>query len=283
MVDAVCEICAGELRDRRVRRGAVLQECSECGHLLRSLAFAPAGHRDHAYGGEPTLDRWRLALTYRLLRQHSSPESVFEVGFGTGALLRRFLDDGASVAGADPDQLGLAVDPLVRAAGDLHACAVEDVDDQAISADLVYGIHVLEHVRDPARTLEFAARLLRPGGSVQFLTPAGDSDGLRLYGAAWWMLEDPTHVRFFTARSLTLAAEAAGLVDIRVERPALDSISTDAASLVRLARPAQRPGGVLSSAPAVLGSMATAPVVLAARVVAPRLRPTLHLIARRPR
>ncbi|WP_246104502.1 class I SAM-dependent methyltransferase [Rudaeicoccus suwonensis] len=278
----MCEICAGRLRDRHVRGGATLQECSGCGHLLRSLACAPAGHRDHAYGGEPTLDRWRLALTYRLLRRHSSPASVFEVGFGTGALLRRFLDDGASVAGADPDQLGLSVDPRVRAVGDLHACAVEDVADQAVSADLVYGIHVLEHVRDPTRTLQFAARLLRPGGSVQFLTPAGDSDGLRLYGAAWWMLEDPTHVRFFTARSLTLAAEAAGLVDIRVERPALDSTSTDAASLVRLVRPAQRPGGVLSSAPAVVSSMATTPLVLAARAVAPRLRPTLHLIARRP-
>ncbi|NNG41181.1 class I SAM-dependent methyltransferase [Flexivirga sp. ID2601S] len=277
-----CEICGGPTAAFVLRGGATLHRCARCGHLLRDLDAAPAGHRDHAYGGEPTLDRWRLALTYRLLASGPAPRSVFEIGYGTGSMLRRFLDAGAAVAGADPDQLELAVDPEVRRRGDLHATGVEQVDTDRVRADLVYGIHVLEHVTDPLRTLQVAADLLEPGGTAQFLTPAGDSDGLRLYGQAWWMLEDPTHVRFFTAESLRRAATSVGLVDVRITRPALDSLTTDVGSLTRMLRPRPRPHGVLGERPVLFAGMASAPLVLAARAARPALRPTLHLTARKP-
>ncbi|RNI24602.1 class I SAM-dependent methyltransferase [Flexivirga caeni] len=264
-----------------LRGGGSLRQCASCGHLTRTLPDAPAGHRDHAYGGEPTLDAWRLAVTYRTLTAGGTPDSVFEIGFGAGSLLRRFLDTGATIAGTDPDQLAVGIDPVVRSRGTLHTAPIEDLREPAEQVELVYGIHVLEHVLDPLRTLQRAAALLRPGGRVQFLTPAGDSAGLRLYGAAWWMLEDPTHVRFFTAESLRRAAESVGLIDVRVTRPALDSLVTDVASLARLGRPRPRPHGVLAQRPVLLAGLASAPVVLGARAIHPRLRPTLHLTARK--
>jgi SAM-dependent methyltransferase len=277
-----CEVCGGATGRLLLRGGDTLARCADCGHLTRDLADAPADHRDHAYGGEPTLDAWRLALTHRLLtRNRTPPRSVFEIGYGSGALLRRFLDAGATVAGTDPDQLEVAVDPLVRERGDLHTAPIEELTSAGDPVDLVYGIHVLEHVLDPMRTLQHAADLLAPGGIVQFLTPAGDSDGLRTYGRAWWMLEDPTHVRFFTAESLRRAAVSVGLTDVRVTRPALDSLVTDVASLTRLIRPRPRPHGVLAQRSVLAAGVATAPLVLAARAARPASRPTLHLTARR--
>lgn len=280
---AVCEICEGRMRRLRLRGGDALHRCDDCGHLTRDLADAPADHRDHAYGGEPTLDAWRLALTHRLLTREGTPSSVFEIGYGSGALLRRFLDDGATVAGTDPDQLEVAVDPLVRERGHLHAAPIEELTSTGDQVELVYGIHVLEHVLDPMRTLQHAANLLAPGGAVQFLTPAGDSDGVRAYGRAWWMLEDPTHVRFFSAESLCRAATSVGLTDVRVTRPALDSLVTDVASLTRRFRPRPRPDGVLAQRSVLVAGLATAPLVLAARAARPTLRPTLHLTARKAR
>lgn len=276
-----CEICGGVTGPLEVGGGETLQQCTVCGHLERSLAGAPAGHRDRAYGGEPTLDAWRLAWTYRLLTAHGVPDSVFEIGFGAGSLLRRFLDAGASVGGTDPDQLEIDVDPVVRAAAALHTHPIEALPPTDHDVDLVYGIHVLEHVFDPLATLQRAAAMLLPGGAVQFLTPAGDSDGLRLYGRAWWMLEDPTHVRFFTAESLRRAAASVGLTDVTVTRPALDSLVTDVASIARRWRPRDRPHGVLAARPTFFAGLASAPVVLAARAVRPPLRPTLHLTARK--
>ncbi len=280
-----CEICASAARPLPLSTGDVLLRCTACGHLTRSLAEAPARHRDLAYGGEPRLDRIRLALTHRAMTRGAGPRtpgSVFEIGYGTGSMLRRFLDDGASVAGADPDQLRLAVDPVVRRSGRLFPTAIEDVPADQVRVDLVYGIHVLEHVVDPVRTLSVAFDLLESGGQAQFFTPAGDSDGLRLYGGSWWMLEDPTHVRFFTAESLRRAAEAAGFIDTQIRRPVLDSLTTDIGSVVRRIRPRDRPRGVLAAPGVIPAGLVSAPLVLGARAVRASARPTLQLLATRP-
>ena len=100
-----------------------------------------------------------------------------------------------------------------------------------------------------------------PGGPSA-TTPAGDSSGVDRYGAAWWMLEDPTHIRFFTADSLARAAERAGFVDIEVRRLLLDSLSVDAASLARAVRPGERPRGVLGSRSVLAAAVASVPLVI---------------------
>ena len=96
----VCEVCGSDVRGQAIRGGCVLEKCQTCGHLLRDLERCPADHRDLAYGGEPTLDRIRLDLTYRELVRDGVPGRVFEVGFGAGSMLRRFLDE---VLGPDDD------------------------------------------------------------------------------------------------------------------------------------------------------------------------------------
>ena len=244
------------------------------------MVDARANHRDAAYGGDPSLDKVRTRLTYRWLRAAGRPSSIFEIGYGSGALLRRFHDDGAAISGVDPDQLAVDVDPVVAEHAQLWSCAVEEVPDGAVSADLVVGVHVIEHVADPVVTMRKAASLLRDGGSLVLLTPAGDSWGPSTYGAAWWMLEDPTHIRFFTQASLRRLAEDAGLVDVRVDRLVLDSISVDVASVVRAWRP-PGPAGALASGAVRGAALVTAPIVAAMRLAAPRTRPTLRLTARR--
>ena len=280
-----CEVCGAPAAAWVLDPDNQLTRCTACGHLTRDVALAPAQHRAAAYGGEPHLDRLRLLLTHRLLQQAcpEKPTSVFEIGYGSGQLLRAFADAGARVAGADPDQLDVAVDPVVAASGRLSPVAVEDLGADVVdttAADLVFGIHVVEHVRDPARTMQVAARLVRPGGTLAFLTPAGDSDGLRRWGSDWWMLEDPTHVRFFTADSLADVAHRAGLHDVQVRRPRLDSLVTDAASAARRRGP--RPAGALADRSVLVRAALSAPWVLARRTVQPLSRPSLLLVARRP-
>lgn len=278
---SACEVCGGSVADLRLG-ACVLERCSRCGHLRRDLVRAPAHHRDHAYGGDPTLDAARLRLTHRALVADGAPGSVFEIGYGAAGLLRAFHDDGASIAGADPDQLERDVDPVVVAHGRLHACGIEEVPAGEPPVDLVYGIHVLEHVVDPLETLRRTHALLRPGGSAHFFTPAGDWAGLRAAADGWWMLEDPTHVRFFTADSLERCARAAGFDDVEIRRPALDSVVNDAASAIRRLRPMTRPAGVLAQRSTMALAAATLPLTVTTRALVPRLRPTLHLVARRP-
>jgi SAM-dependent methyltransferase len=207
---------------------------------------------------------------------------VFEIGFGPGALLRRFLEDGAEVSGADPDQLEVAIDERVRTEGRLWHKGVETLDPANHQVDLVYGIHVIEHVDNVAATLRVAHSLLAPGGRLALVTPAGDSLGPRWFGAGWWLLEDPTHVRFFSTDSIRRACEQAGFADVRVRRLWLDSLTMEVASLarLRLGRPIP-PDGVLSSRKVLALGLLAAPLVVAVRGLVPRLRPTLYVSARR--
>lgn len=277
-----CEACGGPTADWVLARGAVLDRCTLCGHLRRDLARCPASARAGAWGGEARLDGVRLDLTYRRIVRAlpAPPKRVFDVGYGTATLLRRFLDAGAqTVAGTDPGALGLAPDPRVGALGGLLTVPVEDVPVPRRGYDLVTAVHVVEHAPDPAAFVRACVRLLAPGGRLVLLTPAGDSDGLRLFGPAWWMLEDPTHVRFFTAASLRRLLSDAGL-SVRVERLVTDSLAVEAASLRRrLGR--QPDDGVLASAGTRALAAASLPLVLPARALRPRLRPTLQATARR--
>lgn len=277
-----CEVCSAPTSSRLLRDGTHLTACSECGHVMRGLESCPAHHRSAAYGGDPGLDRVRLGLTMRAIdrRADPSPKRVFEIGFGAGQILRRYLDRGAAVGGCDPDQLGSAVDPVVRARGDLHHGPIEDVMAPA-SADLVVGVHVIEHVSEVRKSLTAAHDVLASGGQLALFTPAADSWSLNVFSQSWWLLKDPTHVRFFTRRSMTRALQEAGFVDIRSRRLFADNLTMEGASLVRALRPADRPAGVLSAAGTRWFSLAVIPLAALIRVVVPRWRPTLLVTARR--
>ncbi len=277
-----CEVCGAGVRDWRLRGGGVLFRCPDCGHVERDLTACPAGARDVGYGGDPGLDAVRLRLTERRLRALvPDGRSVFEIGYGSGALLRRFLDAGWSVAGVDKGQLEVGVDPEVCRRGRLDRGELETVPT-AGGHDLVVGVHVLEHLRDPAAGLAAAYRLLRPGGTLALVTPTADSSGPDWFGDAWWLLEDPTHLRFFSPGSARLALRRAGFTGLRVRRLLLDTLSMEAASLRRAASRRPRPRGVLAERSTVLAALATAPVTVAARAAVPRLRPSLELVAHRP-
>jgi 2-polyprenyl-3-methyl-5-hydroxy-6-metoxy-1,4-benzoquinol methylase len=276
-----CEVCGAGLLDWPVRGGGVLQRCPDCGHVLRDLTACPANARDLGYGGDPGLDAARLWLTARRLRSLvPQGTSVFEIGYGSGALLRRFLDAGWSIGGVDAGQLEVGVDPEVVRRGALVQGELETLDTRA-AYDLVVGVHVLEHLRDPAAGLAAAYRLLRPGGVLALITPTADSSGARWFGAAWWLLEDPTHLRFFSPDSARRALATAGFAGIGTRRLALDTLSMEAASLRRALRPVPRPAGVLAERSTVVAALATAPITLAARLALPRLRPSLELTAHR--
>jgi SAM-dependent methyltransferase len=276
-----CEVCGAGLQDWPLRGGGVLFRCPDCRHVQRDMDACPANARDVGYGGDPGLDAVRLRLTERRLTSLvAGPGSVFEIGYGSGALLRRFLDAGWQVAGVDKGQLEVPVDAEVARCGSLIPGELETTTSSG-EHDLVVGVHVLEHLRDPAAGLAAAYRLLRPGGVLVLITPTADSAGADWFGAHWWLLEDPTHLRFFSPDSARRALAAAGFDWIGVRRPALDTASMEVASLRRAASRRHRPAGVLAQRSTVLAAVAAAPVTLVTRAAVPRLRPSLELVAHR--
>jgi len=269
--DRSCEVCGGPLIPWVLAAGE-LGRCEACGHVRRDLDLLPA-RRAEAWGGSGIGERLRVSLTYRRLRARlrgTRIDRVLDVGCGDAALLRHFLDDGAQVVGCDPGMLGRPVDPEVGARGAVHPCTLEELPDLG-TFDLVLAVHVVEHLPSAVPAWESLLARARRGGTVYAITPAADSAQLGTFGAAWWMLDDPTHVRFYSEDSLARAALAAGAAAVVVRRPRDDSLMCEGMSAANAA--VDR--GVPERLTGALGYLA-APALVVRRLAAPRWSPVLE-------
>jgi SAM-dependent methyltransferase len=198
-------------------------------------------------------------------------------------MLRAFIERGDAVTGVDRDLLEVEVDGLVRERGVLIKSTAETAELPQGSFDLAYGIHVIEHLVDPASVFEKTFRALKPGGIVFFLTPNADSRGLTLFRENWWNLEDPTHVRFFSPESATGMLARAGFEKVEVRRSRWDSLSVEGNSLARVVYRRPLENGVLSTRTGRLLAVASMPFTLIARLAVPSIAPTMEVVAHKPR
>jgi O-antigen chain-terminating methyltransferase len=142
------------------------------------------------------------------------PGPVLDVGCGRGEFLRLLAEAGWKAAGIESNPVSVAA---CRAAG-LEVEEADALDSLArrapASAGAVVAFQVVEHWPPAAifRFLQEARRVLAPGGVLIAETINTDSlSALRAF------FLDPTHVRPVPPQALQFLAEAAGLVDARIE------------------------------------------------------------------
>jgi 2-polyprenyl-3-methyl-5-hydroxy-6-metoxy-1,4-benzoquinol methylase len=219
--------------------------CETCG-LARTVP-PPASERmaayyPQAYYGAASARRFP-ALVERLQRSLYGARAraverlaggagyVLDVGCGRGFLLEAFRRRGWSVQGTELDARSAA-----------HAREVLGLPVETAPAeswpwpdgtfDAISLWHVLEHLSDPAATLERVRRLLRPGGVLMVGVPNFGSTEARLAGPAWFHLDVPRHVVHLTPAWLEGALHEAGL---EVRRRSFFAPEFDAFSFVQSA------------------------------------------------
>lgn len=102
-------------------------------------------------------------------------KNVLDVGCGGGILSESMAALGARVTGIDLGAAPLAVAQLHLKESGLHVdyrrIAAEDLaHERPGTFDVVTCLEMLEHVPDPAATVQACARLVKPGGQVFFST-----------------------------------------------------------------------------------------------------------------
>lgn len=232
----VCPVCSAvPRRTLRLPNGEDLLRCPRCGlGWWPWPAFDPEafydrdyfqsersakGYRDYASmeAGVRRTARARLKRIARLAPiPHGAARRLFEIGCGTGL----FLDE-ARRAGWEAEGLevsAFAAD-VARSRGLPVTCApAEYVAIEPGTYDCVALWDVVEHLRDPGRTLVAAAGGLRAGGVLALST--GDLSSLcaRLSGRHWHLYNLPEHLYFFTPLALRRMLEQAGCRVRRVVR-----------------------------------------------------------------
>jgi 2-polyprenyl-3-methyl-5-hydroxy-6-metoxy-1,4-benzoquinol methylase len=136
-------------------------------------------------------------------------KALLEVGCHAGVLLDRFRGQGWSVSGVEPD--GRAANFAREHYGlDVKASTLEDAGYSPATFDAVVMLHVIEHLDDPAGTVEAIARALRPRGFLVVETPVYDTLMYRLLGRRERSLSCDGHIVFYTGRTLAALLERCG-------------------------------------------------------------------------
>jgi len=131
---------------------------------------------------------------------------ILDIGSGGGNLLLALREAGfAHVEGIDPF---LERDIDLGGGVRLHRSGLAEWTGGPY--DLVMFHHSLEHVPDPAASLEQAARRLAPGGACLIRTPTVSSFAWRTYRADWVQLDAPRHLTLFSRAGLSRMAETHG-------------------------------------------------------------------------
>lgn len=150
--------------------------------------------------------------------------SVLDVGCGTGAFLTDAIAGGWRAAGTD-----ITMDPHARDSGaELFTGRLSEVDFGRRTFDAVRFHHVLEHTQNPLEELQRARALVRAGGALYVSVPnlAGLSMRLKSLQSRWKLKSRlyrhyscVHHLWFFTPRTLSRLAEAAGFETVVWETP----------------------------------------------------------------
>ena len=144
------------------------------------------------------------------------PARVLDIGCSSGYLARPLAASGASVVGIELDP-----DAADAARTICDAVLVGDVESMELplepgSFDVVLCGDVVEHLREPERTLSRLRPFLRPEGRLVLTTPnvANWAMRLSLLGGRWRYTDrgilDRTHTHLFTRKSLVETVTRAG-------------------------------------------------------------------------
>jgi SAM-dependent methyltransferase len=154
--------------------------------------------------GQRETARWVLAD----IERHRAPGRLLDLGCWVGFLLSEAEKRGWQGTGVEPsgwasayarDRLGLDVRTADLFAADLEAA----------SYDAIFLGDVIEHLPRPGAALDRFAALLAPGGVLAMALPDAGSRLARAMGPRWWAVA-PTHVQYFTRRSMGTLLERHG-------------------------------------------------------------------------
>jgi len=242
---AAC-ICCGGVEHVDYLRG--LRRCTGCTHVWADMRLSDdelrALYSENYFLGEEYLDyekeapalRKNFRLRLRELAARAPGGSLWEIGSAYGHFLKE-AEKHYTAAGCDISEHAAA--RAREALGQNVVCGDYLALDVPENQDVVCLWDTVEHLAAPERYLERAAGQLRPGGVLALSTGDIGAWMARFRGEQWRLIHPPTHLHYFTARSMRVLLERLGFVAIEVRYHAFWR-SADAVAFRLLGHPPEK-------------------------------------------
>lgn len=201
---------------------ADIWRCAGCGHMqlhpMPSGAALEAAYEEAAsddYVAEEAGQRATARGALDAIEAHVPGRGrLLDLGCWVGFLMAEARDRGWTALGVEPSEFGteyarqkLGLE-VIRA--DLLSASLPGGQFEAV----ILG-DVIEHLPAPGEALERIRPLLSAEGVLWLALPDAGSLLARMLGRRWWSVI-PTHVQYFTRRSLTVLLERHGFEVLRV-------------------------------------------------------------------
>ena len=209
-----CIGCGG-MNHEALFRG--LLKCQNCGHVTMDLCFSEAElcglyNQEYFLGGEylnyiaekQALQK-NFKLRLKVLQQFLDPlrhKHLFEIGCAYGFFLDIARDYFETLEGID-----IVHEGIHYAREHLRLNVVQGdflkYDFEGTQFDIVCLWDTIEHLHSPHLYLEKVANHMTRGGLVAITTGDIESPNARLRKEKWRLIHPPTHVHYFSRRTLT--------------------------------------------------------------------------------
>jgi SAM-dependent methyltransferase len=233
-VDAVCRLClCVDAEHVYTKNGFDLVRCSSCGlvyvhnpptqeEIERLYVFASGYHTAFRSCGSPEsrAHAGRAAQFLRIVRRHSRPGRILDVGCSVGFFLELAQGEGWTGLGVE---MSNDTATLARERGlDVLTGTLEQAGLPPQSFDVLTMWDLVEHVKDPIATVAVAASVLKEDGLLVLSTPnvAGLFPRLSYRAARWtgrWPHpEPPAHLFQFSKTTITRLLRQNGLLPVEI-------------------------------------------------------------------
>jgi len=153
-----------------------------------------------------------------VIKKHKETGKLLDVGCAMGDFLYLARQEGFDVAGVEISTS--CTDYVKNKLGiDVHSGDLLSAQLPSNTYDVVTLWDVIEHLRNPAETLNETYRILRPGGILCFSTGDIDSFYARIMGRFWHLLTPPQHLFYFSAKSIKKILDRCGLAINQIAYP----------------------------------------------------------------
>lgn len=177
-------------------------------------------HSNIKRGLVPTLYQWVRSFTLKnkekLLASYVSRGTLLDYGCGSGHFLAHCQAKGWEVFGIEPDDGARAI--AQKAVQSIYKTREELIEKQLSPEYSAISLwHVLEHLPDLTKVIEFLNKSLRHDGALFVAVPNPQSYDADKYKAHWAAYDLPRHLYHFDRNSIRKLFEKSGfvLVDVR--------------------------------------------------------------------